>query len=122
MMDDSNSGAFIDQASTILGRLSICGVISMEQAQGGHDFAALMRRMQMVPEGRSCLDISPVGYQEYTEPSHAELRDKQDRDELYLACRMLTWHELRRVCVDQDRPKSIERLRKGLDLCVAFWG
>jgi hypothetical protein len=119
--EDAGVTVAVDRRASMLDQLGHIGKITANQVQGGHDFAALMQRMQMVPAGRSCLDFSPVGFDAADEPTHAELRDAQDRTELYLACGMLTWAELRRVCVDGDAPRSYDRLRAGLDLCVKFW-
>lgn len=110
-----------DLHATMVDRLRDAGLLTNEQAQGGHDFAALMQRMQLVPAGRSCLDNSPRGFDDQTEPTHAELRDERDRKELYLACGPLTWSEMRRVCVEQHAPRSLDRLRIGLDICAKFW-
>lgn len=38
------------------------GVITSEQAQAGRDYEALMARTRLVSQGRSCLDMTPVGY------------------------------------------------------------
>lgn len=120
--EDAGVTVAVDRMATRLDWLSASGAITADQCQGGQDFAALMRRMQMVGEGRSCIDFSPVGFDDGdSEPSHSELRDKRDRTELYLACGMATWAELRRVCVEQEPPRSVDRLRIGLDLCVKFW-
>ena len=112
----------VDDHATTLDRMRGEKLITPEQSQGGHDFAALMERTRLVSAGRSCIDFEPVGHEPLEEASAQEERDERDRRELYLACGMLTWAELRRVCVDGYWPRDVERLRAGLDLCAQFWG
>lgn len=118
--EDAGVTVAVDMESTLLDRLASRRIITPEQAQGGHDFASLMERTRLVSQGRSCLNFEPVGHDE-SEPTHAELRDQQERREIYLACGSLTFAELRRTCCDERMPKDILRLREGLDLCVKFW-
>lgn len=119
--DDAGVTVAVDEAATCLDRLRIAGRITDEQCQGGQDYAALMERTRMISGGRSCIDFTPVGY-DGGGSDHAEARDSRDRAELYLACGMLTWAEMRRVCCDQHEPKDMARLRAGLDICAKFWG
>jgi len=112
-----------DRAATMLDRLQLEGRITPEQCQGGQDFAALLERTRLVSKGRSCIDFEVVGHEgDDDAPSPQELTDNRDREELYLACGMFTWAELRRVCDEGQKPSDMERLRKGLNLCVEFWG
>ena len=120
--EDAGVTVAIDSLPTMLDRLCAKGIITHDQRDGGLDFAALIRRTRLTSEGRSCLDFSPVGTGGDPEPTHAELRDEQERAEHYLACGMFTFAEMRRVCVDQHEPRSLDRLRHGLDICVKFWG
>lgn len=110
-----------DLHATMLDKLFDAGSITDEQCQGGQDFAVLMERMRLVPAGRSCLDNSPRGFDDTAEPTHGELRDEEERQRLHSACGSLVWAELRRVCVEQCNPRSIDRLRIGLDQCVKLW-
>ena len=119
--EDAGVTVAIDTEATILDRLAAKGIVTQAQAQGGHDFAALIERTRLVSQGRSCLNFEPVGYDDDREPSHAELRDIEERREIYLACGTITFAEMRRVCCDGQRPSDLRRLREGLDLCVKFW-
>lgn len=119
--EDAGVTVAVDLEATLLDRLQQRGVISADQCQGGLDFAALMARTRLGAAPRSCLDWGPLGY-DSGEVSAAELRDAEDKAELYLACGSLTWAELRRVCVEGALPKDLGRLRQGLDLCARFWG
>jgi len=121
--DDAGVTVAVDEASTPLDVLRIAGVITDIQCQAGHDFAAMMYRTRMVSPGRSCLDFSPVGHDGDNEPSHAELRDSQDRAKLFAKCDgPLVWAELRRVCFEHQPTKHLPSLRSGLDLCAVYWG
>jgi hypothetical protein len=80
-----------------------------------------MERTRMVSQGRSCIDFEPVGHEPLDEPTHAELRDEQDRRELYIALGPNAWAEMRHVCVEGYSPRDIERLKTGLDICAEFW-
>jgi len=119
--EDAGVTVAVDTAATTLDRMAANGIITPEQAQGGHDFAALLDRTRLVSQGRSCLNFEPVGHEDDSPPSHAELRDQAERREIYLACGMLTFAELRRVCCDGDKPRDLARLKEGLDICVKFW-
>lgn len=119
--EDAGVTVAVDEACTELDRLRRRGILTDEQAQGGHDLAALLERTRLTAPGRSCLDISPVGFDD-SEPSHGELRDARERAELYLSCGVLTWRELRRVCHEGLAPRSLIRLREGLDICARYWG
>lgn len=119
--EDAGVTCAVDEGATTLDRLNLRGIINRDQCQGGHDFAALMERTRMVSSGRSCLDFSPVGFDSGNGNEWQEERDSRDRSELYLACGMLTWAELRRVCCEGQPPRSVERLKAGLDLCARFW-
>jgi len=112
-----------DHTSTELDWLYHRGTITADQLQGGMDFADLLRRTRLVSQGRSCMNFDPVGHDgDDDTPTSQELRDDQDRRELYLACGTWTWAELRRVCDEERAPTDIDRLRAGLDLCAKFWG
>lgn len=119
--EDAGVTHAVDEGATELDRLAIRGLITEDQRDGGHDFAALMERTRLVSRGRSCLDFTPVGYDGGEGNEWQEKRDSQDRAELYLACGMATWAELRRVCCEGHAPTSIERLRHGLTVCAEFW-
>jgi len=112
----------VDAESCELDRLAARGVITAEQRQAGLDYTELMRRTRLIGEGRSCIDFSPVGHDPDVYDDSGEIRDSQDRKELYLACGMMTWAELRRVCVEDRRPRDVARLREGLDVCERFFG
>ena len=119
--EDAGITVAVDEACTMLDRLHRAGRIDGDQLQGGHDFAALMERTRMVSRGRSCLDFSPVGHDD-SEPTHAELRDQEERAKLYLRCRgPWIWAELRRVCCDGHNPRDMPSLLAGLDMCAEFW-
>ncbi len=119
--EDAGVTVAVDEGATVLDRLASRGIITRAQCDGGHDFARLMERTRLTAKGRSCLDFSPVGYDSGNGNEWQEIRDNQDRDELYLGCGMATWAELRRVCCDDLPPRSLDRLRAGLSLCEAFW-
>lgn len=119
--EDAGVTRAVDTAVTMLDQLAVQGRITAEQAHGGHDFAALMERTRLVSAGRSCLDFTPVGHDGDADPTHGELRDIQERDELYLACGVAVWSEMRWVCCDHQAPRRLDRLIVGLDLCVRFW-
>ena len=112
----------VDEAGTILDRLHRGGQITADQCQGGHDFAALLERTRLGSRGRSCLDFTPVGHDGDAEPTHAELRDTNERWRLHLQCGAVTWREMRRVCSEGEPARDSIRLRDGLDRCVAMWG
>ncbi len=120
--EDAGVTVAVDEAPTMLDRLYAAHVITAHQRDGGLDLAALLRRTRLTSEGRSCLDFTPVATGDDSAPSHAELRDAQERAEIYLACGMLVFAELRRVCHDHQMPRSLDRLRQGLDICARFWG
>lgn len=131
--DDAGVTVAVDEAATFIDALAARGIISAEQRDGGHDFAALMERTALVRSGRSCLDFSPVGYDGDVPPTHGELRDAQERAELYLAVGTFTWAVMRRACHEWATPEhaaqsrkllrmiDVQRLRDGLDMCVKFW-
>lgn len=119
--EDAGVTFAVDTAATMLDRLTVRGLLSADQCQAGHDYAALMERTRLVSQGRSCLNFEPVGHDSDAEPTHGELRDIQERRELYLACGVLTWAVLQRTCVDQQMPADLIRLREGLDICVKMW-
>ena len=120
--DDAGVTVAVDQTVTELDRLRNRGVITPDQAQGGHDFAALLDRTRLTSPGRSCLNFDPVGYDGGDTQSHSAERDAQERAEIYLACGVATFAELRSVCCDMHPPRSLIRLRSGLSLCAKFWG
>lgn len=120
--DDAGVTVAVDQNVTRLDSLRKRGIITQDQAQGGHDFAALIERTRLVKETRSCLNFDPVGYDGGDVENHGAERDERERAEIYLACGTITFAELRRVCCDQDAPRSLIRLRAGLTLCEKFWG
>lgn len=120
--EDAGVTVAIDEAPTMLDRLHAKHIITASQRDGGLDLAALLRRTMLVSEGRSCLDWTPVATGDDSEPTHAELRDAEERAEIYLACGMVVFAELRRVCHEHQMPRSIDRLRQGLDICARFWG
>ena len=120
-VDDTPSVA-VDEAPTMLDVLHRAGAITNNQRDGGLDLAALLRRTMLVSEGRSCLDWTPVATGDDSAPTHAELRDAEERAEIYLACGMVVFAELRRVCHEHQMPRSLDRLRQGLDICARFWG
>lgn len=119
--DDAGVTVAVDEAVTVLDRLCSSGQITTDQRQGGLDFAALMERTRLVGAGRSCLNFEPVGH-EGDHDDWQTRRDEQERQELYLACGMAVWAEMRRVCHEGKRPRRIDHLRTGLGLCVKFWG
>lgn len=121
--DDAGVTVAVDEAVTMLDQLRRNGTITDPQCQAGHDFAAMLNRMQMVSPGRSCLDFTPVGYEGDHDPTHAELRDKADRIALFAKCSgPWVWAELRRVCYEHDKPKHMPSLISGLNMCADYWG
>jgi len=121
--DDAGVTVAVDECSTMLDQLRMHGIITDPQCQAGHDFAAMLNRMQMVSPGRSCLDFTPVGYDGDHEPTHAELRDKDDRIKIFAKCSgPWVWPELRRVCFENDKPRDLKSLISGLDICAVYWG
>ena len=119
--EDAGVTVAVDENATMLDRLCADGVIEPAQRDGGLSLAALLHRTRLTKEGRSCLDFSPVGHDGGGEPTHAELRDSQERAEIYLACGVATFRELRSVCLEGHTPRNINRLRSGLDICARFW-
>ena len=119
--EDAGVTVAVDQCTTMLDWLALRGHITGDQAQAGLMLAGLLDRTRLVGQGRSCLDFSPVGH-DGDEVSERQMRDEQDRAEVYLGCGTYTWAELRRVCQDGLRPTDMDRLRTGLDFCAKFWG
>lgn len=120
--EDAGVTFAVDQSVTELDRLRKSGIITPDQSQGGHDFAALMDRTRLTSPGRSCLNFDPVGYDGDAAPSHTAERDTRERAEIYMACGVAAFAELRRVCCDHHAPSNIIMLRRGLDTCAKFWG
>lgn len=118
--EDAGVTVAVDEAATVLDRLARRGIVTSDQRDAGHDFAALMQRTQLTKQGRSCLNFDPVGYDD-SEPTHAEMRDAAERWRLYMACGAEVWREMRRVCCDGEPVRSLDRLRAGLDHCVKMW-
>lgn len=119
--EDAGVTVAVDEQATMLDALHRKGVIDGDQLQAGVSLAMLFHRTRLGAAGRSCLDFSPVGYDD-SEPSHQELRDAQERAEIYLGVGMFTWAELRRVCQEGQRVRDAKRLRDGLDFCAQYWG
>lgn len=122
--DDAGVTVAVDEGVTVLDRLALAGVITEDQRQAGHDLAAVLYRTRLGSTGRSCIDMSPVGYEgDDLEETHQEVRDRQQRAQVFQRCRgPWVWPELVRVCRDDQRPRSIEALRDGLDVAVAVFG
>lgn len=120
--DDAGVTVAVDQEATELDKLRNAGAITPDQAQGGQDFAALLERTRLTSPGRSCLNFDPAGYDGDEAPSHTAERDARERAEIYLACGMATFAELRHVCCDLYPPRNLIRLQAGLNICAKFWG
>lgn len=120
--EDAGVSIAVDEAAHILDVLHSRGVITGDQRDAGHDIAALLERTRLVSAGRSCLDFTPVGHDDNREPTHGELRDTQERNDLYLGVGMLTFRELRHVCHEGNPPRSVDRLRDGLTFAAKMWG
>lgn len=122
--DDAGVTVAVDEDVTELDRMRKANKITTEQCNAGHDFAAMINRMLMVPPPRSCLNFEPVGYDDSDEETHTERRDREDRTRIHMRCMAgpWVWAELRRVCVDNAEAKHMPSLLQGLDICVAHWG
>ena len=119
--EDAGVTVAVDECATMLDELHSKGIINGDQLQAGVSLAMLLERTRLGGAGRSCLDFSPVGYDD-SEPSHQELRDAQERQEIYLGVGMFTFAELRRVCHENQRMRDKQRLTDGLDFCAKYWG
>lgn len=119
--EDAGVTVAVDEQATMLDALHRKGIIDGDQLQAGVSLAMLLHRTRLGSPGRSCLDFSPVGYDD-SEPTHQELRDVQERAEIYLGVGMFTWAEMQRVCQEGQKPRDVKRLRDGLDFCAQYWG
>lgn len=119
--EDAGATVAVDEEASMIGRLQRAGIITATQAHAATDLAALLERTRITSRGRSCLDTTPIGHEGDAEPTHGELRDAQERAEIYLSCGVAIWRELLRLCQDDDRPRNIGLLRQGLDICVRYW-
>ena len=124
LIDGEDAGVTIavDEESTILDKLRRADLITHDQCEAGHDFAALMMRTRLVSQGRSCLDFSPVGYDGDFEDEQS-IRDNETRTRIFAKCRgPWVWPELRRVCVEGRNVSDLASLRDGLDICIKYLG
>lgn len=122
--EDAGVTVAVDECVTVLDALAKEGLITEDQRQGGHDLAMVLYRTRLGSQGRSCLDFTPSGHPDEDSPeTHQEQRDRQQRAQVFAACRgPWVWPELYRVC-GQNRPaQSLPSLRAGLDLCVKVFG
>lgn len=122
--EDAGATVAVDEAATMLDRLAMAGVITEDQRQGGLDLAMVLHRTRLGSQGRSCIDFTPTGHPDDDAPeTHQQQRDRQQRAQVFLACRgPWVWPELYRVCGQDHRPRHIESLRTGLDICVKVFG
>lgn len=122
--EDAGATIAVDEAATVLDRLAMSGVITEDQRQGGIDLAMVLHRTRLGSQGRSCIDFTPVGHPDDDAPeTHQQQRDRQQRAQVFAACRgPWVWPELYRVCGQDHPPKHIESLRAGLDVCVKVFG
>ena len=119
--EDAGITVAVDTAATQLDRLAARGTITDEQAQAGHDLAAILYRTRLGSAGRSCLDMTPVGPDTDDAPeTWQEKRDREQRTRIWLKCRgPFIWPELVRVCREDQPARKIDALRHGLDVCIA---
>lgn len=102
----------------LLDRMLARNTITPDQHSAGWDYARLAALNILGSRGRSCLDFSPIGYDNSIP---GDTTAAQDWRELYLSLGVALNAECRRVCVDGLRPDSWPALRAGLDICVKFF-
>lgn len=112
-----------DMASTPIDQLEWMGAITTEQAQAGRDYERLVARCRLVSAGRSCLDMSPIGYGDGDQDdarawqSLTELDAKLGPYRSGLLRRVICAPELPPMRHKQDRDK----LPEALDVCIAHF-
>lgn len=117
--DEAGVSVASDSASCTLDALAVRGVISAQQCEAGHIFEDAARGVMGSPAGRSCVDFSPVGH-EGGEDEEAAAKAKRRWDSLRRIMRPDDRRELLAVCWQGAAPRSMDRLRRGLD-ATANW-
>jgi len=110
----------VDEASHPLDVLCERGKITEDQRQAGLDAAELFIRNQMVSQGRSCLNMDPVGHDSDTpddEPSYRRY------SELWGKLGQIGAGMIRHVCVMAETPKpsQLSTLIDALSVCEGFF-
>lgn len=106
--------------SDALGAMCAAGLITDLQRDAGRRFEAVKRGGCGSPSTRSCIDMTPVGH-EAEEDTEEEVMAQAEWRSLRAHLPMLERKELERVCWAHFPPRSHDRLRSGLDLCVALF-
>jgi len=126
LIDGSEMGVAVavDRLATALDRLAHMGQITAEQAEAGHDFAALLYRTRLTAAPRDSIDNTPRGWDgdDDEAATHAQVRDWRERSQILAAIGRPAFSEMRRVCVDGHPPRRISVLREALSYCAKIWG
>lgn len=123
--EDAGVTHAVDEGATELDRLALRGIITEDQRQAGHDLAQVLHRTRLTSAGRSCIDMTPVGYQslEDSEDDWQAKRDNAQRQAVWLRCKgPWVWPELIRVCRDDEPCRHVPSLRDGLDIAAKVFG
>lgn len=108
-----------DMSCLWIDKLHQAGILSADQMGAAVDFYELHTRTKVTKQGRSCLNMEPVGHDpeidEATE--NAMLAEKELRQELGPR---LYW-VLVKVCVDNQLQPSMTEAKEGLDRCIKFF-
>lgn len=111
----------VAEVESIVDALAAKGLLTPRQREAGHGVEDVARGVLGSPSGRSCCDMTPVGYD----------GDEDDEGAAHAAAR---WNSLRRmlhpadrreciaVCWERRRPSSLDRLRRGLDAAGDWLG
>jgi len=121
--EDAGVTHAVDEGATELDRLAMRGILTEDQRQAGHDLAQVLHRTRLTSTGRSCLDITPVGYDSGDGDDWQAKRDNEQRQAVFLRCRgPWVWPELIRVCRDDEPVRHVPSLRDGLDIAAKVFG
>lgn len=112
--DDAGVSVATDSASCTLDALAVRGAITARQQEAGQVFESAARGVMGSPAGRSCVDFSPAGH-DGDDDEDAAITAKRRWDSLRRMIRPDDRRELLAVCWEGAAPRSMDRLRRGLD-------